>query len=202
MRKTELHKWHTHPLMQQTNQHFVQQLETEASTSDIQSMELILGNPNSDTGPPTPNQVNSQTLVNSSILTCLLPLQVQKTATQISLLWINKKQTQEPPHTQNTHSMITRDKLRKNPTLDPHLHKAIQHSKNITQHKAMVVEPKSYKSALKIPQWKQAMEEDMKALEDNHTWDLVTPPRNTNIVGSKWIFKTKLKEDGTIDRYL
>ncbi|RVW77775.1 Retrovirus-related Pol polyprotein from transposon RE2 [Vitis vinifera] len=54
---------------------------------------------------------------------------------------------------------------------------------------------------LKIPHWLKAMQEEIKALIQNRTWDLVPRPPTTNIVGSKWVFKTKLKEDGTIDRY-
>lgn len=64
-----------------------------------------------------------------------------------------------------------------------------------------LIEPKSYKIALKILHWKNAMDEEMEALYKNHTWDLVTRPRDINIIGSKWIFKIKLKEDGTIKRY-
>ncbi|RVW78235.1 Retrovirus-related Pol polyprotein from transposon TNT 1-94 [Vitis vinifera] len=45
------------------------------------------------------------------------------------------------------------------------------------------------------------MQEEIKALIQNRTWDLVPRPPTANIVGSKWVFKTKLKEDGTIDRY-
>ena len=45
------------------------------------------------------------------------------------------------------------------------------------------------------------MQEEIKDLIQNRTWDLVPRPPTANIVGSKWVFKTKLKEDGTIDRY-
>ena len=45
------------------------------------------------------------------------------------------------------------------------------------------------------------MQEEIKALIQNRTWDLVPRPLAANIMGSKWVFKTKLKEDGTIDRY-
>lgn len=33
------------------------------------------------------------------------------------------------------------------------------------------------------------------------TWELVPPPLNTNIVGSKQIYKIKRNSDGTISRY-
>ena len=44
------------------------------------------------------------------------------------------------------------------------------------------------------------MKEEIKALHDNQTWDLVPRPTNTNVISSKWVFKTKLKEDGKVDR--
>lgn len=45
------------------------------------------------------------------------------------------------------------------------------------------------------------MQEEMDALDANCTWDLVPPPPRTNIVGSKWVFGTKYKSDGSIERY-
>lgn len=45
------------------------------------------------------------------------------------------------------------------------------------------------------------MEAKTQALHENQTWKLVPKPPNTNIVGSKWIFKRKFKEDGTIEKH-
>jgi hypothetical protein len=54
---------------------------------------------------------------------------------------------------------------------------------------------------LKDPNWLEAMTEEYRALLGNDTWDLVPPPRNANIVSGKWVFRHKLKPDGSLDRY-
>jgi histone deacetylase 1/2 len=45
------------------------------------------------------------------------------------------------------------------------------------------------------------MLEELTALQANNTWDLVPPPRGTNIVTGKWVYRHKLHPDGTLDRY-
>ena len=35
----------------------------------------------------------------------------------------------------------------------------------------------------------------------NHTWELVDLPPGAKIIGCKWIFKRKLKQDGFIEKY-
>ncbi|GKV27057.1 hypothetical protein SLEP1_g36265 [Rubroshorea leprosula] len=56
--------------------------------------------------------------------------------------------------------------------------------------------------ALKLPHWVDAMKEELEALHNNNTWTLVpSPSPQTNIVGSKWVFKTKLHPDGSIERF-
>jgi histone deacetylase 1/2 len=45
------------------------------------------------------------------------------------------------------------------------------------------------------------MTEEYRPLLGNDTWDLVPPSRNANIVSGKWVFRHKLKPDGSLDRY-
>ncbi|MDV3193976.1 MAG: hypothetical protein Q8835_02885, partial [Sweet potato little leaf phytoplasma] len=52
-------------------------------------------------------------------------------------------------------------------------------------------EPTSFTATSKIPKWKQAMVDEFSALQSQHTWSLVLPVDNMNIVGCKWVFRTK-----------
>jgi hypothetical protein len=61
--------------------------------------------------------------------------------------------------------------------------------------------PKSYHSALKDTNWHYAMVDEFTALKNNRTWDLVPCPPGANVVSSKWIFRHKLKPDGSLDMY-
>ncbi|CAJ2637896.1 unnamed protein product [Trifolium pratense] len=63
------------------------------------------------------------------------------------------------------------------------------------------VEPSSIKEAMKHDHWRKAIYEEFDALVRNGTWSLVPPPKDTNIVGCKWLFRIKRQADGSIDRY-
>jgi histone deacetylase 1/2 len=49
--------------------------------------------------------------------------------------------------------------------------------------------------------WKEAMDDEYKALVDNKTWHLVPHKKGRNLIDCKWVYRIKRKADGTIDRY-
>nr|GFA31868.1 retrovirus-related Pol polyprotein from transposon TNT 1-94 [Tanacetum cinerariifolium]GFA32017.1 retrovirus-related Pol polyprotein from transposon TNT 1-94 [Tanacetum cinerariifolium] len=57
------------------------------------------------------------------------------------------------------------------------------------------------KVGAKDPKWYVAMCDEMTALKQNYTWDLVLRPPQSNVVCSKWVFRTKFHADGTIDKF-
>ncbi|KAH9650990.1 hypothetical protein KPL70_026576 [Citrus sinensis] len=55
-------------------------------------------------------------------------------------------------------------------------------------------EPKTYTEAVSSKdskKWVAAMDEEMRSLIKNHTWDLIPKPAKKKIVGCKWIYKIK-----------
>jgi len=61
--------------------------------------------------------------------------------------------------------------------------------------------PSSARAAPKDPHWHDAMEQEFDALQRNQTWRFVDRPPGANVVSGKWVFKHKLKPDGTLERY-
>ena len=45
------------------------------------------------------------------------------------------------------------------------------------------------------------MEDEFHALIHNHTWDLVPNTDVPRVVQCKWVFRTKFKADGSLDKY-
>jgi histone deacetylase 1/2 len=45
------------------------------------------------------------------------------------------------------------------------------------------------------------MQEEFEALQRNHTWELIPCPSRANVITDKWVFKHKLRSDGTLEHY-
>ena len=64
-------------------------------------------------------------------------------------------------------------------------------------------EPNTYREAVSSsegPQWKEAIKNEIDSILQNHTWELVDLPPGCKPLGYRWIFKKKMKTDGSIDK--
>eukprot|EP00253_Pinus_taeda_P026178 PITA_26178 len=62
------------------------------------------------------------------------------------------------------------------------------------------IEPQNVKGACKDECWVKAMDEELEQIEKNNTWELVPRPKDKNVIGTKWVFKNKLNENGEVIR--
>ena len=44
------------------------------------------------------------------------------------------------------------------------------------------------------------MKEELDQIEKNGTWELVPKPEDNNVIGTKWVFKNKINEQGEVVR--
>ena len=49
--------------------------------------------------------------------------------------------------------------------------------------------------------WRQAMQAEMQAIEDNKTWDVADLPAKQKAIGLKWVFKVKKVPEGNIVKH-
>ncbi|GJV47377.1 retrovirus-related pol polyprotein from transposon TNT 1-94 [Tanacetum coccineum] len=62
------------------------------------------------------------------------------------------------------------------------------------------VTPTYFKEAIKDPAWCKTMNDELRALELNGTWELTVLPPDKKAINCHWIFKTKLKANGSEDK--
>ncbi|GKA48917.1 retrovirus-related pol polyprotein from transposon TNT 1-94, partial [Tanacetum coccineum] len=62
------------------------------------------------------------------------------------------------------------------------------------------IEPKNVNEALGDESWIVAMQEELNQFIANDIWELVPQPKNMTIIGTKWVFRNKLDENGIVSR--
>lgn len=63
------------------------------------------------------------------------------------------------------------------------------------------IEPQTFAEAVKDERWRQAMQLEIEALENNGTWTVEALPPNKKAIECKWVYRIKYHSDGTIERY-
>lgn len=63
------------------------------------------------------------------------------------------------------------------------------------------IEPSSYAEAFTDEHRKQDIKVEMIMIRINKTWLLVDKPKDNNVIGVKWIFRTKLNPNGSVNKY-
>jgi hypothetical protein len=68
---------------------------------------------------------------------------------------------------------------------------------------AMLVdsEPVGIEEALKKKVWLNALKEELEAIKKNKTWKLTKLLKENKAISVRWVFKVKLKPDGSIGKY-
>ncbi|KAI0494867.1 hypothetical protein KFK09_025013 [Dendrobium nobile] len=99
--------------------------------------------------------------------------------------------SQAPPPTTSIHPMLTRFR---SGNLKP------KHIISM-QTDTIPIDPTSYSEAVKHPAWRQAMSDEFTALQHQSTWTLVPNDSSRNVLGCKWIYRTKFNPDGSVARY-
>ncbi|KAL0423853.1 UNVERIFIED_CONTAM: putative mitochondrial protein [Sesamum radiatum] len=59
-------------------------------------------------------------------------------------------------------------------------------------------EPKDFCEAQEKQEWREAMQQEIDALERNKTWEISDLPQGKNVIGCRWIYKIKLRPDGKL----
>ena len=63
-----------------------------------------------------------------------------------------------------------------------------------------LIEPRKVDETLLEVEWIIVMHEELEQFEHNRVWSLVPRPVHQNVIGTKWIFKNKLNEEGNVVR--
>ncbi|KAE8681852.1 hypothetical protein F3Y22_tig00111303pilonHSYRG00095 [Hibiscus syriacus] len=62
-------------------------------------------------------------------------------------------------------------------------------------------EPETFEEASKSSEWMTAMKEEIDALQQNQTWDIVPKIKDVKPISCKWVYKIKRRPYGSIERY-
>jgi hypothetical protein len=66
---------------------------------------------------------------------------------------------------------------------------------------SQIDDPLTFEEAVKDDVWAQAMDEEIRCIENNQTWKFVDVPANKVVISVKWIYKTKQDVEGNVQKH-
>ena len=60
----------------------------------------------------------------------------------------------------------------------------------------------NFQEAMEKNNWKDNMDEEIKAIKKNDVWELASLTKGNNEISVKWVYKAKKKAKGEVKRYL
>ena len=62
------------------------------------------------------------------------------------------------------------------------------------------IDPTTFEKVVQSSKWRVAIDLEIEAIERNETWELTDLPKGMKKIGVKWVFKTKLNENGEVNK--
>ena len=62
-------------------------------------------------------------------------------------------------------------------------------------------EPQTFAQAVDHQVWREAMVEEYDSIVRNDVWDVVPRPVGKSVVTSRWLYKTKIAADGSVEKH-
>ncbi|KAK3035841.1 hypothetical protein RJ639_032978 [Escallonia herrerae] len=121
------------------------------------------------------------------------------------LMYFSTESELQGEHQKEIQTLDYDDELTEN--VDVHISEDTQISEDAESNQSFVNQlstvsiPHNVHEALADPRWKKAMNEKMKSLQENKTWEVIDRPPGKKLVRCRWIYTVKYKADGTIERF-
>ena len=61
-------------------------------------------------------------------------------------------------------------------------------------------DPIHFNEPVKSVKWRTTMDVEIVAIERSNTWEFIDLPQGGKMIGVKWVYKTKLNENGEVDK--
>lgn len=161
-----------------------------------------------DEFPDKPDDANKSHLANDEQKLMFIELDVQKDVEQNSA--VEESQLVEDEEDEEHEEVIAPEQVIPRYVRLNHPENQIIGDKNIgvqTRRKIRdrsclisIVEPKTVREALKDDDWLKIMNEELDQTEKNNTWSLVPRVDDKNVIGTNWVFRNKLNEEGEVIR--